>query len=231
VDIRFTPIDRWPGEHTRRRRPSPFRAGYADTMTLLRTELERAGARDVTVKLAVSAAEIRRDGLPYANARPAHPGVILAFRKADLPLVFPCDTYPEWEANLRAIALSLEALRAVDRYGVTRRAEQYRGWAELPPPAAGIVTPPPPVTADEAAAFVATQAAPLVGQITDPDLRVRATAAGASIVLRDADVFRVLARLAAKRLHPDANGGRQPPEWGRLQEAVAVLDDHHSRPI
>ena len=34
--------------------------------------------------------------------------------------------------NLRAIALALAALRAVERYGVTRRQEQYKGWAELP---------------------------------------------------------------------------------------------------
>ena len=47
---------------------------------------------------------------------------------------YPCDKYSNWQANLRAIALSLEALRAEDRYGVTRRAEQYKGWAKLLPP-------------------------------------------------------------------------------------------------
>lgn len=36
-----------------------------------------------------------------------------------------------WEDNLRAIALALEALRKVDRYGVTRRGEQYTGWKQL----------------------------------------------------------------------------------------------------
>jgi hypothetical protein len=30
--------------------------------------------------------------------------------------------------------LALEALRTVDRYGVTKRGEQYRGWDALPPP-------------------------------------------------------------------------------------------------
>ena len=33
--------------------------------------------------------------------------------------------------NVRAIALSLEALRAVDRYGVSKRGEQYAGWKQL----------------------------------------------------------------------------------------------------
>jgi hypothetical protein len=39
---------------------------------------------------------------------------------------------PGWQANVRAIALALEALRAVDRYGVTKRGEQYQGWTALP---------------------------------------------------------------------------------------------------
>ncbi len=30
-------------------------------------------------------------------------------------------------------SLSLEALRKVDRYGVTRNNEQYTGWTQLPP--------------------------------------------------------------------------------------------------
>jgi len=45
----------------------------------------------------------------------------------------PCDSFRDWEANLRAIALSLEHLRAVDRYGVTtEEEEQYTGWLRLP---------------------------------------------------------------------------------------------------
>lgn len=36
-----------------------------------------------------------------------------------------------WQANVRAIALSLEALRAVDRWGVTSSGEQYRGWSAI----------------------------------------------------------------------------------------------------
>jgi len=45
----------------------------------------------------------------------------------------PCDSFKDWEANLRAIALSLERLRAADRYGVTtEEKEQYIGWLRLP---------------------------------------------------------------------------------------------------
>jgi hypothetical protein len=47
------------------------------------------------------------------------------------PLRYGCDTFTTYEANLRAIALALEALRLVDRYGVTKRGEQYKGWLAL----------------------------------------------------------------------------------------------------
>ena len=39
---------------------------------------------------------------------------------------------PGWQANVRAVALTLESLRAVDRYGVSQHGEQYRGWQALP---------------------------------------------------------------------------------------------------
>lgn len=44
---------------------------------------------------------------------------------------FAVDTYTTWQDNLRAIALGLEALRKVERYGITRGTEQYTGWKML----------------------------------------------------------------------------------------------------
>jgi hypothetical protein len=43
-----------------------------------------------------------------------------------------CSRFRDWRDNVRALALSLEALRRVDRYGVTSRGEQYAGWRQLP---------------------------------------------------------------------------------------------------
>lgn len=37
----------------------------------------------------------------------------------------------DWQINLRAIALGLEALRKLDRYGITSRGEQYTGWRAI----------------------------------------------------------------------------------------------------
>lgn len=82
----------------------------------------------------VSESHIRNDGMVRADARPSSPGVIIAFDCPHGPMQFPCDTFTDWQDNVRAIALALEALRKVDRYGVTRRAEQYTGWKQLPGP-------------------------------------------------------------------------------------------------
>ena len=56
---------------------------------------------------------------------------MLAFESDYGPLQYATDTFTSWQDNLRAIALSLEALRAVNRYGVSRHGEQYRGWRQL----------------------------------------------------------------------------------------------------
>lgn len=133
TDFTFRPIERWLGPATHNRRRSTFRSSYTSTMSLLDRELRNLRAVRVVIQLALDESDIRLDGLPRASARPKHPGVILAFHsnKHDLDLQYAVDAFDRWEDNLRAIALGLEALRKVDRYGVTRHGEQYRGWKQL----------------------------------------------------------------------------------------------------
>lgn len=139
---RFRPISTWPGDLTRAvdRRRSPFRAPHANpkkpggdtTMKALARELEWLGAKDVVVELALREADLRVDGMPRARAKPPeHPGVILSFDSDFGPLRYACDAFLEWPHNLRAITLGLEHLRAVDRYGITKRGEQYTGWKQI----------------------------------------------------------------------------------------------------
>jgi hypothetical protein len=118
------------------------------------------------------------------------------------PLRYATDAYerdwghgmPSWQANLRAIALTLEALRAIDRWGVSKRGEQYTGWKALP--AGGEVTFP---SADAA-------------------LRWMREMAGESVSLRSA---RLVYRDLAKRMHPDAGGDTL--DWERLSAARLLL--------
>ena len=123
----------WPGElrSFSERKGSPFQADWAKTMTHLEYELGRLEASDVVLETAHSRDDVRMDGSVKTNATPMHPGVILSFDSMHGPLRYFTDAYNAWRANVRAIGLGLEALRAVDRYGISGRGEQYTGFARL----------------------------------------------------------------------------------------------------
>lgn len=147
----------------------------------------------VVIEAGYSEHEIRNDGQPRANARPHDPAIIISFESRHGPLRYGCDTYDDHLANLRAIALALEALRAVDRYGVTKRGEQYQGWKALPAMS---------LSHTEAVSFLAS-----VTGIGNPD--------------ESRENLQALYREAAKRLHPDVGGNRAM--WDQLQRAKQVL--------
>jgi hypothetical protein len=204
LNARFVPLNLKDFPQARadyNRKRAQFRAGWDDTLRLLDYELNAVGASGVVIQAAFSADKIRNDGWPYGKATPTHPAVIVSFRDVDnRPLSFPCDRYDRWEHNVRAIALSLEALRAVDRHGVTKRGEQYAGFKALEAADAWSV--------EEAAIFVAAKAN------TQPN----------NIIL-DAETYRICYRSVARILHPDAGGN--PHEWKLLGDAKALLDKHH----
>lgn len=104
-------------------------------MKLLDSELRHLKATGVVMLMALADYEIRNDGRPRADAKPRHPGVILSFTTPNGAMQFPCDRFDYWADNIRAIALGLEALRKVERYGIAPRSEQYTGWKALPAPA------------------------------------------------------------------------------------------------
>lgn len=131
LNAKLRPIDAWPGPLKRDRRRSPFSSPLGTTMRLLARELDMLDAKQIVLQAAFRERDIRLDGLPRANAYPEHPGLILAFDSRYGPLQYSTDEFRSWEDNLRAIALSLESLRRVDRYAVSKRGEQYRGWRAL----------------------------------------------------------------------------------------------------
>lgn len=203
MEMTFRPIVQWPGKMTAARRRSQFKASYPDTLGLLDRELENLHAKNVVLQVALSPDQIRLDGRPRADSRPSHPGIILTFHSKHGPLSYPCDTFERWEDNLRAIALSLEYLRAVDRYGVTRRGEQYTGWAALPPPSAGFAS-------KEAAA--------------EWMFSLRAndeTGRHPAHVIVNSDYRQTLHRVLALRFHPDRGGDEAT--FKKLQQAMEVL--------
>lgn len=129
----FRPLGAWlEGDTYPRRSRYAFKAKWSSTLILLDRELGHLNAERVVVQADFREQDLRLDGMPRSSARtPQHPGVRLSFASKHGSLTYATDAYEVWEHNVRAIALGLEALRAVDRYGVTRRGEQYTGWKAL----------------------------------------------------------------------------------------------------
>lgn len=203
IEYRFVPLEKWPGDRTHVRSMTRFRASWTDTATLLDRELQHLSAKNVVIQADCDRDQIRLDGFLRSDAKLRGPGVVLSFDSKHGQLSYPCDTYTDYKANIRAIALALEALRAVDRYGVTRQAEQYKGWAKLAGPGG-------PFSDARAAAMWMTS----VGGIATNN------------ILGSAEEFRATYRDIAAKLHPDRNNG-DDTGFKRLQAAKEILDRHH----
>ena len=132
--VTFEPIERWPKPPTKSRKRAPFRKPWGGVLDLLDKELFSLRAKRVVIQVTLDRSRIRQDGAPRSDAIIRDPRVLLSFDSSHGPQSFPCDRFDDWKSNVYAIALSLEALRKVDRYGVTKRGEQYRGFQSLPAP-------------------------------------------------------------------------------------------------
>lgn len=123
----------WPLQHPRAtsRRASRFQVDFGTARSRLLRELHLLRARDVVLS---SNVPVRRDGLPSVPDRePADPGAAVYFTRNGRPFVIACDTFDRVRANLRAIGLTIEALRSIERNATTSMLEQaFSGFAALP---------------------------------------------------------------------------------------------------
>jgi hypothetical protein len=210
MDYEFRAIGIWadPLTPASARKRSQFKAQYEQTLDLLFGEAEKLGARHLVLQVDLQPGDIRRDGLPRANARyGSNPGVIISLDSRHGPLRYATDAYDDWRSNLRAVALSLEALRAVDRYGVSKRGEQYRGWTALPAARSG-----------SSVLFDDRESA-------ETWMRGAAGESGITAWASWDGLYKALAR----RMHPDAAGG-STDLWDRLDAAAKVLGVRENKP-
>lgn len=211
LDYRTLPFPAtWPGKATPsyQRKRSQFKSNWGGTLALLERELRHLNAKDVTLAIGVQDRDIRLDGGVRADARIREPGVVLSFRSGPDQLTFPCDTYDYWQDNVRAIALALQALRTVDRYGV-QQGRQYQGFKALPSSTS------PVRTSREAAQFIVSMSGSVNGNEADDVARV----------LIDRAHAQRLYRMAANREHPDRGG--DTAQFAELQSCKRTLEQHH----
>ncbi|MFI6304322.1 hypothetical protein ACIBCH_20825 [Amycolatopsis thailandensis] len=211
MEWQIEPMPTWPYPETKGRKGNPFRAKFDATLKLLAAELEHLDVQGaVAVRVVADEADVRRDGMLRAKANVQHPGVALSFTsRRHGALTYPCDAFTarwhgdpaDWQINVRAIALGLQHLRALDRYGIAGHGEQYTGWRAI--------------EAGPSAEFDSVDAA----------LRwlMRFTAMPSSAVTGRAtsDVASQLLRLASQKAHPDVGG--DPADWSSVDAARQLL--------
>lgn len=217
-NMTLRPLVGWPGPMTRVRRRAPFKTLFSDTLSQLDRELRHLngplwGRRPApsVLQIALREADFRLDGMPRANSRPEHPGVILSIEpkpKDSPPLSFPCDTFDDWKDNLRAITLTLEALRKIDRYGVTQTGQQYTGWRAI--------------ESKPAAPDAVGAACAVLARIAYPNENDDCQANWAPKIATDPQIRANTIRQARARAHPDRHNGDQGM-WDHVEGAIAVL--------
>lgn len=215
----FRPLGEWPRPKTTHPDRSPFTNGWSDTVTLLEREIGYLIVKskpEVLIQVDAPEGAMRLDGGIRADARVNFHGVIISFESKFGPQSFMCDKYnmanwanrgdSPWKDNARAIALGLEALRKVDRYGITDSGQQYTGWKAL---GSGIPMPAAQMTVEEAAAVLHAAAEPESYEVPVEHL------------IGNPKAINLAYRTAAKHHHPDSGG--DPAKFKRITEARDVL--------
>lgn len=215
-----------------KRTNSQFDTPWPKTLTQLEREVAALGGRNLVIECDVEERDLKLNGELRANARPSSPAVIVAFDTRDLgPQLYRSDKYatvvswqgPAWQHNVRAVVLTLEAMRAVGRHGCAETGQQYTGFRAI---GAGprrlandegrdIVAPPPPtMTRQEAAKVLSELAGPRF-----PDQP--GTTIPWDVIVLDSSAAVRAAKRAKGRHHPDGGGDRDT--WERVLEACRVL--------
>lgn len=229
LELTVRPLGPWPGgKRTERRKDAAFKravqwdqsTGYrgperipiTQTLAELRSELQAIGCTRAVLEAGFREQDIGMSGWPLTRARvPQDPGVILRVLESKQgQLNYPCDTFTRWEDNLRAIMLTLEAQRKIERYGAAGRGEQYAGWRALP--AQGTAT----LNADAAARIIIARS----NGHADLNLAGRI----ATELLGSLEMARKSVRAARKATHPDAGGSTAA--FQDVEHAAGVLAAH-----
>ncbi len=126
----------WPSGWPRavRRREAAYRLDYSKALRHLVDELRKMGVARVVISTNL---RLRQDGFPYADEvwrKIDDPGVAVYFERAGEAQVLACDKWNKTGDNLRAIGLTVEALRGIDRAGASELLDRaFTGFKALPP--------------------------------------------------------------------------------------------------
>jgi len=120
----------WQRTPGHKREIGSFKVSLAKVRDGIRAEIKRLGGKFPVIS---SNLMLRQDGLPYANQRqPEDQGIAVYFEYKGKPTCFACDRYKKIESNMRAIELTIAALRGIERWGASDMLDRaFTGFAAL----------------------------------------------------------------------------------------------------
>lgn len=133
-EVRAYPLC-WPAGKARckSRKHAMFKVKHDRALEEMLEEVRRMKGQRVVVSTNM---KVRQDGMPYAKqVNIWDVGVAVYFWRDGKQVCVACDQYTTITDNVRAIGLTLECMRGIERYGGNQMLEQaFRGFAALPSP-------------------------------------------------------------------------------------------------
>lgn len=132
--------DGWKRTEPYRRGTPRFKGTFASARDGLLGEIRKFGGSMIVLSTNIP---LRLDGLPYSSARsPDDPGVAVYFQRKGKAVSLACDKWRSVTENIRALELTLEAMRGIDRWGSSELMERtFTGFTALPAPESASMKP------------------------------------------------------------------------------------------
>lgn len=136
--IEAYPLD-WPLDYRRtpdaKRKKSQFKTTLGAARDFLKDEIRRLNAKDLIISTNIP---LKTNGDLYADwsrYKISDPGVAVFFKWKEKDIVMCCDTYSSIWENIAAVGKSIEAIRAMERWGCSDFIERaFTGFKQLPAP-------------------------------------------------------------------------------------------------
>ncbi len=115
----------WPKTEPVRRETGAFKTELHSALNNLKHEVQRLGGKGLVLS----------SNCALGQESPADPGVVAYFTWSDLQVAIPCDRWRKVAHNVQAIALTIEAMRGLDRWGAKHMIRaMFSGFKALPAP-------------------------------------------------------------------------------------------------
>lgn len=113
----------WPKTEPHNRESAKFKTALPAALANLKRQIELMGGAGVLLS----------SNYTLGSSNPKEPGVVAYFTWAKVEMAIPCDRWLKLEDNVHAIALTVEAMRGMERWGAKHMIRaMFTGFKQLP---------------------------------------------------------------------------------------------------